>query len=173
MYTEKESASGQTKSRTCNNFQESDNLFPRSGEFRSLFAVYFRGDYHYWCWAWRLPSFTRNVMLNSRLEDINSCTITAATRAKVTAGKWRFNCLDLSQPIDFHSVRLMHGSSYIWGYLVPASILLFVGFYISAQLSGAVKLTAAIQIDQRARSKIIKRRGLQIGLFFKVRLSTQ
>lgn len=63
----------------------------------------------------------------------------------------------------------MHGSSYLWGYLVPASILLFVGFYISAQLSGAVKLTAAIQIDQRARNKIIKRRGLQIGLFFKVR----
>lgn len=62
----------------------------------------------------------------------------------------------------------MHGSSYIWGFLVPASILLFVGFYLSAQLSGAVKLTAAIQIDQRARNKIIKRRGLQIGLFFKV-----
>lgn len=62
----------------------------------------------------------------------------------------------------------MHGSSYIWGFLVPASILLFVGFYLSAQLSGAVKLTAALQIDQRARNKIIKRRGLQIGLFFKV-----
>jgi hypothetical protein len=62
----------------------------------------------------------------------------------------------------------MHGSSYIWGYLIPSSILLFVGFYLSAQLSGAVKLTAALQIDQRARNKIIKRRGLQIGLFFKV-----
>ncbi|CRK89386.1 CLUMA_CG003140, isoform A [Clunio marinus] len=65
---------------------------------------------------------------------------------------------------------LMHGSSYIWGFLVPASILLFVGFYLSAQLSGAVKLTAALQIDQRARNKIIKRRGLQIGLFFKLLL---
>lgn len=64
----------------------------------------------------------------------------------------------------------MHGSSYIWGFLVPASILLFVGFYLSAQLSGAVKLTAALQIDQRARNKIIKRRGLQIGLFFKVQM---
>lgn len=64
--------------------------------------------------------------------------------------------------------RLMHGSSYIWGFLVPASILLFVGFYLSAQLSNAVKLTAALQIDQRARNKIIKRRGLQVGLFFKV-----
>lgn len=62
----------------------------------------------------------------------------------------------------------MHGSSYIWGFLVPASILLFVGFYLSAQLSNAVKLTAALQIDQRARNKIIKRRGLQVGLFFKV-----
>lgn len=68
--------------------------------------------------------------------------------------------------------RLMHGSSYIWGFLVPACILLFVGFYLSAQLSGAVKLTAALQIDQRARNKIIKRRGLQIGLFFKVSLSS-
>jgi hypothetical protein len=63
----------------------------------------------------------------------------------------------------------MHGSSYIWGFLVPAGILLFVGFYLSAQLSGAVKLTAALQIDQRARNKIIRRRGLQVGLFFKVR----
>lgn len=66
----------------------------------------------------------------------------------------------------------MHGSSYIWGFLVPACILLFVGFYLSAQLSGAVKLTAALQIDQRARNKIIKRRGLQIGLFFKVSSSS-
>ncbi|KAG5674120.1 hypothetical protein PVAND_004105 [Polypedilum vanderplanki] len=65
---------------------------------------------------------------------------------------------------------LMHGSSYIWGFLVPASILLFVGFYLSAQLSGAVKLTAALQIDQRARNKIIRRRGLQVGLFFKLLL---
>lgn len=64
--------------------------------------------------------------------------------------------------------RLMHGSSYVWGSLVPASILLFVGFYLSAQLTGAVKLTAALQVDQRSRNKIIKRRGLQIGLFFKV-----
>lgn len=63
----------------------------------------------------------------------------------------------------------MHGSSYIWGFLVPASILLFAGFYLSAQLSSAVKLTAALQIDQRARNKIIKRRGLQVGLFFKVK----
>lgn len=65
----------------------------------------------------------------------------------------------------------MHGSSYVWGFLVPASILLFAGFYLSAQLSSAVKLTAALQIDQRARNKIIKRRGLQVGLFFKVRKS--
>jgi hypothetical protein len=64
----------------------------------------------------------------------------------------------------------MHGSSYIWGFLVPASFLLFAGFYLSAQLNGAVKLTAALQVDQRARNKIIKRRGLQVGLFFKVRL---
>lgn len=63
----------------------------------------------------------------------------------------------------------MEGSSYIWGFLVPACILLFAGFYLSAQGAGAVKLTAALQIDQRARNKIIKRRGLQIGLFFKVR----
>lgn len=64
----------------------------------------------------------------------------------------------------------MHGSSYIWGFLVPASFLLFAGFYLSAQLNGAVKLTAALQIDQRARNKIIKRRGLQVGLFFKVKI---
>lgn len=69
--------------------------------------------------------------------------------------------------------RLMHGSSYIWGFLVPAGIILFVGFYLSAQLSGAIKLTAALQVDQRSRNKIIKRRGLQINLFFKVRLTSR
>ena len=62
----------------------------------------------------------------------------------------------------------MHGSSYIWGFLVPASFLLFAGLYLSTQLNGVVKLTAALQIDQRARNKIIKRRGLQVSLFFKV-----
>lgn len=98
------------------------------------------------------------------------------TRATFTAGK-DFYLLSALLPFStFPSLttirsirnRLMHGSSYIWGFLVPASILLFVGFYLSAQLSGAVKLTAALQVDQRARNKIIKRRGLQIGLFFKV-----
>lgn len=65
----------------------------------------------------------------------------------------------------------MHGSSYIWGFLVPASILLFMGFFLSVQLSGAIKLTAALQVDLRSRNKIIKRRGLQISLFFKVSLT--
>ncbi len=66
----------------------------------------------------------------------------------------------------------MGGSSYIWGFLVPATILLFIGFYLSAQGAGVVKLTAALQVDQRARNKIIKRRGLQIGLFVKVCMGT-
>ena len=63
----------------------------------------------------------------------------------------------------------MEGSSYIWGFLVPGIILLFVGFYLTSQGSGTVKLTAALQIDERTRNKIIKKRGLQIGLFVKVR----
>lgn len=65
--------------------------------------------------------------------------------------------------------RMLQGSSYIWGYLVPASILLFLGFYLFTQLSGSVKLTAAIQVNQSTRKKIINRRGLQTRLFLKVR----
>lgn len=64
---------------------------------------------------------------------------------------------------------MLQGSSYIWGYLVPASILLFLGFYLFTQLSGSVKLTAAIQVNQSTRKKIINRRGLQTRLFLKVR----
>lgn len=63
----------------------------------------------------------------------------------------------------------MEGSSYIWGFLVPGTILLFVGFYLTSQGSSTVKLTAALQVDERTRNKMIKKRGLQIGLFVKVR----
>jgi hypothetical protein len=51
---------------------------------------------------------------------------------------------------------------------VPAVFLLFSGFYLASQGGGAVKMAAALQIDTRAKNKIIKKRGLQIGLFFKV-----
>lgn len=62
----------------------------------------------------------------------------------------------------------MEGSAYIWGFLVPAVILLFAGFYLACQGCGAVKIAAALQIDSRAKTKLVKKRGLQIGLFFKV-----
>ena len=63
---------------------------------------------------------------------------------------------------------LMQGSAYVWGFLVPAVILLFFGFYLASQGGGAVKMAVALQIDSRAKNKIMKKRGLQIGLFFKV-----
>ncbi|KXJ75366.1 hypothetical protein RP20_CCG011815 [Aedes albopictus] len=62
---------------------------------------------------------------------------------------------------------LMEGSAYIWGFLVPAVVLLFAGFYLACQGGGAVKIAAALQIDSRAKNKLVKKRGLQIGLFFK------
>lgn len=64
----------------------------------------------------------------------------------------------------------MEGSAYIWGFLVPAVVLLFAGFYLACQGGGAVKIAAALQIDSRAKNKLVKKRGLQIGLFFKVSL---
>uniref|UniRef100_A0A182NR35 G-protein coupled receptors family 2 profile 2 domain-containing protein n=1 Tax=Anopheles dirus TaxID=7168 RepID=A0A182NR35_9DIPT len=63
---------------------------------------------------------------------------------------------------------LMEGSAYIWGFLIPAIILLFTGFYLACQGEGAIKIAAALQVDSRAKNKLIKKRGLQIGLFFKI-----
>ncbi|XP_065075208.1 latrophilin-like protein LAT-2 [Ochlerotatus camptorhynchus] len=63
---------------------------------------------------------------------------------------------------------LMEGSAYIWGFLVPAVVLLFAGFYLACQGGGAVKIAAALQVDSRAKNKLVKKRGLQIGLFFKI-----
>ncbi|XP_058453434.1 latrophilin-like protein LAT-2 [Malaya genurostris] len=63
---------------------------------------------------------------------------------------------------------LMEGSAYVWGFLVPAIVLLFAGFYLSCQGGGAVKIAAALQVDSRTKNKLVKKRGLQIGLFFKI-----
>ncbi|KAL1401149.1 hypothetical protein pipiens_006841, partial [Culex pipiens pipiens] len=63
---------------------------------------------------------------------------------------------------------LMEGPAYVWGFLVPAVVLLFAGFYLACQGGGAVKIAAALQVDSRAKNKMVKKRGLQIGLFFKI-----
>ncbi|XP_058824791.1 latrophilin-like protein LAT-2 [Topomyia yanbarensis] len=63
---------------------------------------------------------------------------------------------------------LMEGSAYVWGFLVPAIVLLFAGFYLACQGGGAVKIAAALQVDSRTKNKLVKKRGLQIGLFFKI-----
>nr|XP_040222605.2 adhesion G protein-coupled receptor L1-like isoform X2 [Anopheles coluzzii] len=63
---------------------------------------------------------------------------------------------------------LMEGSAYVWGFLMPAIVLLFSGFYLACQGEGAIKIAAALQIDSRTKNKLIKKRGLQIGLFFKI-----
>lgn len=63
---------------------------------------------------------------------------------------------------------LMEGSAYIWGFLVPAVVLLFSGFYLACQGEEVVKIAAALQVDSRAKNKLVKKRGLQIGLFFKI-----
>ncbi|KAL7016201.1 hypothetical protein ACKWTF_009961 [Chironomus riparius] len=114
--------------------------------------------FHYSLFSWGFPL----LMLS-----VSAAFIYKERDAKASSS--RGNQLAEEGNSDIHC-WLMHGSSYIWGFLVPASILLFAGFYLSSQLSSAVKLTAALQIDQRARNKIIKRRGLQVGLFFKLLL---
>ncbi|XP_053670415.1 adhesion G protein-coupled receptor L1-like [Anopheles nili] len=63
---------------------------------------------------------------------------------------------------------LMEGSAYVWGFLMPAVMLLFSGFYLACQGGGAIKIAAALQIDSRSKNKLVKKRGLQIGLFFKI-----
>uniref|UniRef100_A0A336M3Q6 CSON009896 protein n=1 Tax=Culicoides sonorensis TaxID=179676 RepID=A0A336M3Q6_CULSO len=63
---------------------------------------------------------------------------------------------------------LMDGTGYIWGFLVPAVILLFSGYYLAAQANGAIKISAGLQVDLKVKNKMIRKRGLQIGLFVKL-----
>lgn len=63
---------------------------------------------------------------------------------------------------------LMDGPAYLWGFLIPGSVLLLLGLWLAFQASDAVKFSASLQVDSRTRNKLLKRRGLQIGLFIKL-----
>lgn len=63
---------------------------------------------------------------------------------------------------------LMEGPAYLWGFLIPGSVLILLGLWLAFQASDAVKLAASLQVDSRTRNKLLKRRGLQIGLFIKL-----
>lgn len=63
---------------------------------------------------------------------------------------------------------LMEGPAYLWGFLIPGSVLLLLGLWLAFQASDAVKFSASLQVDSRTRNKLLKRRGLQIGLFIKL-----
>ncbi|XP_037036574.1 adhesion G protein-coupled receptor L4-like [Bradysia coprophila] len=65
---------------------------------------------------------------------------------------------------------LMKGSGYIFGFLIPSSILLFVGLYMAFTAKKIAKISAGMQIDSRVRNKLEKRRGLQINLFIRILL---
>lgn len=65
---------------------------------------------------------------------------------------------------------LMEGPAFMWGFLIPAVILLCLGGWLAAQGSGAAKISAGLQVDAKARNKILKKRGLQIGLFIRLLL---
>lgn len=63
---------------------------------------------------------------------------------------------------------LMEGPAYLWGFLIPGSVLLLLGLWLAFQASDAVKFNASLQVDTRTRNKLLKRRGLQTGLFIKL-----
>lgn len=63
---------------------------------------------------------------------------------------------------------LVDGPAYLWGFLIPGSVLLLLGLWLAYQASEALKFSASLQIDSRIRNKLLKRRGLQIGLFIKL-----
>lgn len=72
---------------------------------------------------------------------------------------------------EFHNSThcwLMEGSAFVWGFLVPAIVLLLLGLWLAAQGSGAAKVSAGLQVDTKVRNKMLKKRGLQIGLFIKL-----
>lgn len=82
--------------------------------------------------------------------------------------------LEVNIFLNFYSneIRLMKGSGYIFGFLIPSSILLFVGLYMAFTARKIAKISAGMQIDSRVRNKLEKRRGLQINLFIRVSAST-
>lgn len=69
-----------------------------------------------------------------------------------------------------HHCWLMEGSAYLWGFLIPGSVLLLLGLWLALQASAAAKFCASLQVDLRIRNKMLKRRGSQIGLFVKLLL---
>lgn len=64
----------------------------------------------------------------------------------------------------------MKGSAYTWGFLLPASVLWCTALWLSCHAKEVAKIAAGMQVDARVRSKLAKRRNLQINLFVRVSL---
>lgn len=62
----------------------------------------------------------------------------------------------------------MKGSSYIWGFLAPSILLLFISFYLAYQGKKVAQISVGLQVDTRIKNKLAKRRNLQINLFIRV-----
>ena len=65
---------------------------------------------------------------------------------------------------------LMGGPAYLWGLLLPASVLLLLGLWLAFQAREALRLSTNLQVDTRTRNKVLRRRGLQVGLFLRLLL---
>lgn len=64
--------------------------------------------------------------------------------------------------------RLMRGPAYTFCYLIPAGLILCMGFYLACFARKIAKVSAGMQIDARVRTKMVKRRNLQTSLFLRV-----
>lgn len=62
----------------------------------------------------------------------------------------------------------MKGSAYTWAFLLPASVLWCTALYLAWTAKKVAKISAGMQVDARVRSKLAKRRCLQINLFVRV-----
>lgn len=64
----------------------------------------------------------------------------------------------------------MKGSAYTWAFLLPAIVLWCTALYLACHAKTVAKIAAGMQVDARVRSKLTKRRCLQINLFVRVSL---
>lgn len=62
----------------------------------------------------------------------------------------------------------MKGSAYTWAFLLPAIVLWCTALYLACHAKKVAIIAAGMQVDARVRSKLTKRRGLQINLFVRV-----
>lgn len=70
--------------------------------------------------------------------------------------------------INFIISRFLDRSAYIYGLLIPSTILVLVTLTYLVRAAVVARYVASMQIDRRTRDKMRRKRSLQLFLFTKV-----